>query len=104
MYAPRSSMLSEYGPDTATSRAAINQFAPEYNNLRRMRKNILGRPTSEIEPGTIRQEAETRSRQIGTVLTRQHDVELFLQGVQMQDVGCRIRHLRVAKFFGAPVG
>ena len=69
-----------------------------------MRKNILGRPTGEIEPGAVGQKAETGRRQIGAILTRKHDVELFLQGMQMQDVGCGIGHLRITKFFGAPVG
>jgi hypothetical protein len=43
-----------------------------------MRKNILGRPTGEIEPGAVGQEVETGRRQIGTTLTRKHDVKLFL--------------------------
>ena len=69
-----------------------------------MRKNILGCPAGEIEPGTIGQEAETRSRQIRTAFTRKHNVEFFLQGVQTQDVRRSIRYLRVAEIFGDPVG
>ena len=69
-----------------------------------MRKNVLGRPAGEIEPGAVGQKAETGRRQISTAFTRKHDIQLFLQGMQMQDVGCRIGHLRITKFFGAPVG
>src|SRR6478736_4256340 len=69
-----------------------------------MRKNILGRPTGEVETHAIWQKMKAGCRQISAALAREHDVELLLQRMQMKDIRRRVRHLRVGEFIGAPVG
>ena len=55
-----------------------------------MRKNVFGRPAGEVKPRPIGQKAETRRGQISTAFARKHRIQLFLQGMQVQDVGRRI--------------
>src|SRR5438874_2597157 len=63
----------------------------------RMREDLLGLPAAEIELRPGRQEVETGLRQRRAALAREHGVEPFAQGMQMQHVGSGISELRLAE-------
>src|SRR3954447_18521298 len=69
-----------------------------------MGKYVLGSPASQVEPGPIWQEPEAGRGKLAPTLPGQHDVELVLQGVEVEHVGRRIGELGVTKHVGTPVG
>jgi len=100
-------MRVEYGPPAARHvlppTAKLTKKQHEYNALGGVRKDILIRPAGKVELHPLGQKAEAGRRQFRAALARQHRIEPVLERVQVQDVGCRIGHLRVAKFLGTPV-
>src|SRR5262249_35859313 len=94
-----------------TSVSETGRIAPPHVNLdertgsarSRMRKNVLGFPTGEIEFRPRRQKVEAGLRKLGAALARQHPIQLFAQRMQVQDVGGGISQLRLAERGGAPV-
>src|ERR1700737_5314830 len=69
----------------------------------RMRKNVLGVPALQIELCPRRQKFEARLRQRQAALAREHGIEAFAQGMQMQHVRRSIGQLRLAQDLRAPV-
>lgn len=60
-----------------------------------VRKNIRIGPPGQIQQGAGRQKPETGRGEFGTVLPRQHGVEFYAQGMQMQHIGRGISELRL---------
>src|SRR5258707_301684 len=69
-----------------------------------MREDIHLGPAGEIELGARGQEVETGLRQSRAAFARQHDVELFLQFMQIGDVVRRISKLAFRQIRRAPIG
>src|SRR5665647_2673995 len=61
--------------------------------LTSMRENVVFAEAGEIELGARVEEPERSLRERLSALTRQHGVELGLEGVEMQHVGRRIGEL-----------
>ena len=69
-----------------------------------MREYVLLGPARQIEPDPVRQEPETRLREIGAALASQHRIELFLERMQVKHVGRCVGDLRIGQLGGAPIG
>src|SRR6185437_8270125 len=66
-------------------------------------ENVLDAPTAEVEQRPSRQEVEAGLRQLLAPFTRQHGVELGLQGMQVEHIGGGITQLLVGEVGGAPI-
>src|SRR3954470_9063373 len=69
-----------------------------------MGENILRRPAGEVQPYPVGEKAKASGREVGATLAREHGVEPFLQGMEMQDVGCGVSDLRIGQLIGTPIG
>jgi hypothetical protein len=81
----------------------LGEEAPTLASVSRVGKDVLGFPALQIEPGPRRQEGEAGLRQFGAAFARQHDIEAFAQGMQVQHVGSRVSELRFAQGRRTPV-
>src|SRR5262249_33072985 len=61
-------------------------------------------PAGEIEPCAIGKEAEAGGGQFSAPFAGDQGIELLLDGVQVDDVGCRIGDLGIGQLLGAPIG
>src|SRR5712671_3530857 len=96
--------MPDYSPRTSRYQCDRNGAVTAAKHRRsRMRKNVFGIPALQIEPGPGRQEFETGLRQRGAALTREHGIEAFAQGMQMQHVRGRIGQLRLAQGLRTPI-
>src|SRR5215217_3274097 len=81
--------------------AGARQFA---RKLSGMGEYVFRRPAGKIEPRAIGKEAEAGGGELPASFAGDQDVELLLDGVQVDDIGCRIGDLGVRQLLGAPVG
>ena len=68
-----------------------------------MREDVDIFPAGEVQRGTMGKISEAGRRQLGATFAREHGIQLFPQGMQIENVGRGIGKLRLAHDVSTPI-